>query len=57
MISLLCLFFVQSVNALSVVSTITVVPTVPISGPAGIAYDSAKGEMYVINANLSKRTN
>jgi YVTN family beta-propeller protein len=42
--SLSCLFFVHTANALSVVATIPVD-----SGPAFVAYDSAKGEIFVAN--------
>jgi YVTN family beta-propeller protein len=44
LVSLSCLFFAQTANALSVVATVSVG-----SGPIGVAYDSAKGEMFVGN--------
>ncbi|MHB9160360.1 MAG: YncE family protein [Nitrosotalea sp.] len=43
-VSLSYLFFIPTANALSVSATITVG-----SGPAGVAYDSAKGEIFVAN--------
>src|SRR6478752_7224779 len=44
MISISCLFFTQTANAFSIVTTISVGST-----PFDIAYDSGKGEMFVAN--------
>ena len=42
----ICLFFVPSANAISVVATIT---DPSLSNPWGVAYDSGKGEAFVAN--------